>query len=89
MGIVIESKPEIQSENKTVRVIDITQLLVFIFTLLTSLATVTGLFLWNRSESRSDIRRTEDLISSIHQETKDFHGRLCTIEAEKKAKEKK
>lgn len=44
------------------------------------LVTISGLFLWSRSESREDNRRSEDMIESIHQEIKDFHGRLCTLE---------
>jgi hypothetical protein len=47
---------------------------------LVMLVTVAGLFLWNRSESRSDNRETRELIDAIHQEIKDFHGRLCAIE---------
>lgn len=53
------------------------------------------LWLWNRSESRTDIRaittRTDALIEAIHnemkdfhekylEETKNFHARLCVIE---------
>lgn len=38
------------------------------------------LWLWNRSESRSDMRAIVALISSINAEIKDFHGRLCAIE---------
>lgn len=38
------------------------------------------LFLWVRSESRSDQRNIEALITAIQQEMKDFHGRLCAIE---------
>lgn len=56
---------------------------------------VFGLFIWNRSESRSDIRHMDaklegqrNLILSVHQETtalmKDFHGRLCAIEERRK-----
>jgi hypothetical protein len=48
---------------------------------------VFGLFVWNRSESRSDIRHMDnkldanrELINAIHLEMKDFHARLCTIE---------
>jgi len=62
------------------------------------LITFTGLFIWNRTESRNDARRMDSKIESfraetgllikaieanimaIHQEIKDFHGRLCTIE---------
>lgn len=52
---------------------------------------VFGLFLWNRAEARNDARHMDtqlranaELIRSvhneIHQEMKDFHGRLCSIE---------
>lgn len=45
---------------------------------------ISALFLWSRSETRSDCRRIEDLMTNMHQEIylemKDFHGRLCTIE---------
>ncbi len=44
------------------------------------LGTILTLFLWNRSESQSDTRRTLDLIEAIKNEMKDFHGRLCAIE---------
>jgi seryl-tRNA(Sec) selenium transferase len=54
--------------------------------LLILVLTTVSLFLWERSESRSDYRRIEDLVSSIHQEIKDFHGRLCTIEERNKEK---
>jgi ATP-dependent Clp protease ATP-binding subunit ClpA len=43
-----------------------------------------ALFLWARTESRSDYRETRALIDAIHAEIKDFHGRLCTIEERKK-----
>jgi len=53
---------------------------------------VFGLFLWNRSESRSDLRQFESEIRSwkeeINKEMKDFHGRLCSLE-EKYLKDKK
>lgn len=41
------------------------------------------LWLWNRSESRVDTRRSLDLIEAIKDEMKDFHGRLCAIEERK------
>lgn len=48
---------------------------------------VFGLFIWNRTEGRSDIRHMDtkldsmrNLILSIHEEMKDFHGRLCALE---------
>lgn len=57
-----------------------------------------GLFVWNRTESRADIRHmdaklesnrnlsltihkeTQELISAIREDIRDFHGRLCAIE---------
>jgi len=54
---------------------------------------VFGLFIWNRSESRSDIRHMDnkldairDLTHAIHLEMKDFHNRLCNIEERSKIK---
>ena len=55
--------------------------------LLTILATIAGLFIWNRSESREDCRRTDALIAAIREDIKDFHGRLCSLETKKKVKE--
>ena len=50
-----------------------------------------GLFAWNRAESRADIRHmdlkletTRELVHAIHDEIKDFHGRLCNIEKARK-----
>lgn len=54
-------------------------------------ALIIPLFIWNRTESRNDIRHmdvkfeifrneTKDLLIAIQTEMKDFHGRLCTIE---------
>jgi hypothetical protein len=55
------------------------------------LFTVAGLFIWNRSESRSDMRHmdaklesTRELIRAIYDEMKDFHSRLCAIEERNK-----
>jgi hypothetical protein len=55
------------------------------------LATLIGMFFWNRSESRSDIRHmdeklesTRELVRAIHDEIKDFHQRLCSIEERNK-----
>jgi hypothetical protein len=48
--------------------------------------TIGGLFLWNRSESRADLRHLETsttaLIEAIRQDMKDFHGRLERQDAE-------
>lgn len=53
---------------------------------------VFGLFIWNRAESRADIRHMDDkmestreLVRAIHDEMKDFHYRLLEIERNKKA----
>lgn len=48
------------------------------------IATLGGLFLWQRTESRSDFRLVMECMSAIQKETKDFHGRLCAIEARAK-----
>ena len=52
--------------------------------ILIQILAVGGLFLWSRSESRSDCRRIEDLIvtfkDEVAKEIKDFHGRLCALE---------
>jgi hypothetical protein len=57
------------------------------------LISVGGMFLWSRSESRSDHRAleswTKDMLSSIQAEIKDFHGRLCALEEKNKNKDKK
>ena len=52
-----------------------------------------GLFIWNRTENRADIRHMDaklesnrNLIMAIHEEIKDFHGRLCAIEEKKSRK---
>jgi len=49
----------------------------------TLFASLLGMFFWNRSESRSDIRHmdaklesTRELVRAIHDEMKDFHRRL-------------
>lgn len=61
------------------------------------IATLGGLFLWNRSEARNDYRDLKEtqaqdrkeilnLIRAIEQEMKDFHGRLCAIEERNRGK---
>ncbi len=51
-----------------------------------------GLFFWNRSESRADIRHmdakleaTRELVRAIYDESKDFHARLERQDAEFKS----
>lgn len=51
-------------------------------------ALIIPLFLWNRSESRSDMRHMDTLIRAIHEEMKDFHARLCILEEKNKEKTK-
>lgn len=52
---------------------------------------VFGLFIWNKTESRADIRRMDNEIDAIWQltyairaEMKDLHTRLCVIEEKNK-----
>ncbi len=53
--------------------------------------TIGGLFVWNRTESNADRRElkssidalkisTDQQISAIHSEIKDFHGKLLVLE---------
>jgi len=59
------------------------------------IATIAGLFFWNRTESRADYRHMEsrtdallkaiqDEMKSFNEEIKDFHTRLCIIEERRK-----
>lgn len=59
------------------------------------ISTLAGLFLWNRSEARSDYRHLEagvnanlkainKILNELKDEMKDFHGRLCAIEERNK-----
>ena len=50
-----------------------------------------GLILWMRAEARADWRHmdakfesTRELVRAIHDEVKDFHGRMCAIEERNK-----
>lgn len=52
---------------------------------------VFGLFIWNRTESRADIRHMDiklegqrNLMNAIHDEMKDFHRQLIDIQNNKK-----
>ncbi len=55
-----------------------------------------ALFLWNRSEANADRRNSDaenkqlrrdmiDIMRSIQEEIKDFHGRLCIIEEKRRS----
>jgi len=43
-----------------------------------------GIFLWSRSESKSDYRQleasTNAILEGMRADMRDFHGRLCAIE---------
>lgn len=67
---------------------DLTSILALV---LGNAAFIIPLFLWNRSESRADIRHmdaklesTRELVRAIYDEMKDFHNRLCKIEESRK-----
>ncbi len=69
---------------------DLTSILALV---LGNAAFIIPLFLWNRSESRADIRHmdaklesTRELVRAIYDEMKDFHNRLCAIEERNKGK---
>lgn len=54
---------------------------------------VFGMFFWNRSESRNDMRHMDakleamrTLIAAIEKEMRDFHARLCIIEERNREK---
>lgn len=43
-----------------------------------------GLVIWFRTESRNDWRHMDAKIDAIHEEMKQFHGRMCAIEERNK-----
>lgn len=52
---------------------------------------IIGLFFWNRSESRADIRHmdakleaTRELVRAIYDDVRDFHARMCVLEERNK-----
>lgn len=57
------------------------QVLVIVFG---NAAWVLPMFFWMRSESNADRRDIVNLIIEIKEENKDFHGRLCKIEAKER-----
>jgi len=63
------------------------QILSIVVTIVAGMLTVVGsniaLFLWSRSESRSDQQENREIIRAIHEEIRDFHNRLCAIERSK------
>jgi hypothetical protein len=46
---------------------------------------VFGLFIWNRTESRNDMRLVLSLLDGIQKEMKDFHGKLERQDADFKS----
>jgi len=62
---------------------DWTQFTTFLFA---NIAFTLTLWLWARTESKSDQRQMLGVILSIQEEIKDFHGRLCAIEAKRNEK---
>lgn len=70
---------------------DFSALVTILGVFIANASLVIPLFLWNRSESRADMRHldakldvfrneTQALINAIRQDMQDFHGRLCAIE---------
>ena len=49
-----------------------------------NMGVVIPMFLWIRSESNADRRDILSIIREIQKEMKDFHGRLCKIEENRK-----
>jgi hypothetical protein len=75
--------------------IENTEFLLTLITIGGFFLSIVGLFIWNRTESRTDTRHmdqkldafrveTISILSAIQQEMKDFHGRLCVIEERNK-----
>lgn len=57
------------------------------------LSTFVGLFAWNRTESRTDMRHMDskleanrELVRAIHEEVKDFHAKLYALEEKRREK---
>lgn len=44
------------------------------------IGTTAGLFIWNRSEGRTDNRRIHEVLEAIKEESKEFHARLVALE---------
>jgi len=52
--------------------------------LITVIGANLAMFMWARSESRSDQSEMRIMLKAIQDEMKDFHGRLCAIEERNK-----
>ena len=63
---------------------DWAQVLTVLGTNIALLGTNIALFIWSRTEANQDRRQMLDILTGIHEEMKDFHGRLCAIEERKR-----
>ena len=76
---------------------DLVNILTIAAIVLANIGTIIGLFTWATNHAANDAKelralnheasiRTDKLISAIHQEMIDFHGRLCAIEERNRSK---
>ena len=70
---------------------ELTAIITILGVFIANASLVIPLFLWNRSEARADVRHTDaklestrELVRAIHDEVKDFHERLYSIEKKTK-----
>ncbi len=70
--------------------IEVTAIITILGVFIANAAMIIPLFLWARAEGRADARHTDaklestrELVRAIHDEVKDFHERLITIEKAK------
>jgi hypothetical protein len=63
---------------------DLAQTLTVIGVAIANIGTTITLFLWATSHAAEDKRNILNLMKSIQDEMKDFHGRLCAIEERNK-----
>jgi hypothetical protein len=62
---------------------DTTTLVAIGAIVMANIGTTIGLFTWATSHAANDNRDTKRILETIQAETKDFHARLCVIEAER------
>jgi len=58
----------------------VTFIITFIITFFALIASMIGMFWWNRSSIDANALETRTLLKAIQDEIKDFHGRLCVLE---------
>jgi hypothetical protein len=73
------------SSNKG-EIMDLVQVLTVIGVAIANIGTTITLFMWATNRTEENRKETQRLIEAIHQEMKDFHGRLCTIEERNKGR---